>query len=201
VRSLYLDTGDQLKIAAGNSATSFYVSNASAFYPEPHNALSLGMDIRKWTFGYFSIGIGADSHIQIGTNPAQTGAIRLPNNTMLKFRNAANTADIDTLQVTAADVTMFTGPASFILRTNFPNQLMISDTGFWPNVTNNVDLGSSANRFRNIFISGAVVNRVKAGTPVDGDVNAPTDGMMILDSTANKIWVRLGGAWKGVVVA
>lgn len=49
--------------------------------------------------------------------------------------------------------------------------------------------------------TGSLVNRVKAGTPVDGDVTTPTDGMMMVDSSANKIWVRLGGTWKGVVVS
>lgn len=42
---------------------------------------------------------------------------------------------------------------------------------------------------------------VKAGAPVDGDFGAaPPNGTLAVDSTNNKIYVRIGGTWKGVVV-
>lgn len=41
----------------------------------------------------------------------------------------------------------------------------------------------------------------KAGAPTDADVVNPTDGMIVGDSAGSKIWIRLGGVWKGVVVA
>jgi hypothetical protein len=53
----------------------------------------------------------------------------------------------------------------------------------------------------NVTASSAIANRTKAGTPVDGDVTTPVDGMCVVDTTASKIWVRVGGTWKGVVVA
>jgi lysophospholipase L1-like esterase len=53
----------------------------------------------------------------------------------------------------------------------------------------------------NITATGAIVHRTKAGTPVDGDVSGPVDGMVIVDTTASKIWTRIGGVWKGVAVA
>lgn len=53
----------------------------------------------------------------------------------------------------------------------------------------------------NIVTVGAVGTKVKAGTPADADVTTPVDGMIVADSTGNKIWVRLGGVWKGVAVA
>jgi len=46
-----------------------------------------------------------------------------------------------------------------------------------------------------------VVLPVKAGAAVDGDFVFAVDGLMELDSTNSKIWVRMGGVWKGVVVA
>lgn len=42
---------------------------------------------------------------------------------------------------------------------------------------------------------------VKAGAPVDGDYATPQNGMIVVDSTNNKIWTRIGGTWKGVAVA
>jgi hypothetical protein len=47
-----------------------------------------------------------------------------------------------------------------------------------------------------------LATKVKAGTPADGDwAVAPPDGTIVVDSTANKIWARVGGVWKGVVIA
>jgi hypothetical protein len=47
-----------------------------------------------------------------------------------------------------------------------------------------------------------VQTKVKAGTPVDADwTAAPPDGTLVADSTGSKLWVRVGGVWKGVVVA
>jgi hypothetical protein len=77
----------------------------------------------------------------------------------------------------------------------------INTGGLWATTDNSVDIGVAGNKPRNIFVAGAVANRTKAGTPVDADVNTPTDGMLIVDTTANKIWARCGGTWKGVVIA
>jgi len=69
-----------------------------------------------------------------------------------------------------------------------------------PTSDNVSDLGIPASaKIRNIFVAGSVANRTKAGTPTDADVNTPTDGMMIIDTTASKIWVRIGGTWKQTV--
>jgi hypothetical protein len=43
---------------------------------------------------------------------------------------------------------------------------------------------------------GVVQTYVKAGTPVDGDLNNAANGTMVVDSTAGKLWNRIGGAWK-----
>jgi hypothetical protein len=86
--------------------------------------------------------------------------------------------------------------------TGQPNWYFAGVTGmFYPDPTNAIDIGTTANKVRNLFVAGAVANRIKAGVPVDADVNTPTDGMLIVDTTNNKIMVRIGGVWKGVVVA
>lgn len=40
----------------------------------------------------------------------------------------------------------------------------------------------------------------KAGTPTDADVpGGASDGDTIVDTTASKIWIRIGGTWKQTV--
>ncbi len=47
-----------------------------------------------------------------------------------------------------------------------------------------------------------ISHKVKAGAITDADFGAtPADGTLAVDSTNNKIMVRIGGTWKGVVVA
>jgi len=48
----------------------------------------------------------------------------------------------------------------------------------------------------NIYVSGAMANRTKAGVPSDGDVVSASDGMCVLDTTDNRIYFRSGGVWR-----
>jgi len=48
--------------------------------------------------------------------------------------------------------------------------------------------------------AGLVV-RTKAGAPTDADFTSPVDGLVAVDTTNNKIYVRIGGAWKSVTVS
>lgn len=41
----------------------------------------------------------------------------------------------------------------------------------------------------------------KAGAPTDADFDAPANGLMALDTTNNLLYIRVGGAWKSVLVA
>jgi hypothetical protein len=64
-------------------------------------------------------------------------------------------------------------------------------------VDNVADVGASgSNRPRNLYLAGAVSTGVKAGAAIDADVTSPTDGMIRLDSTNNRIYARVGGVWK-----
>jgi hypothetical protein len=47
-----------------------------------------------------------------------------------------------------------------------------------------------------------VATFVKAGTPTDADFTTPTNGILVVDTTGNKIWARTAAAtWKGVAIA
>ncbi len=41
-----------------------------------------------------------------------------------------------------------------------------------------------------------VVTKVKAGAPIDGDFNNPQSGMIAVDTTNNRIYVRVGTTWR-----
>src|SRR4029434_11315532 len=75
---------------------------------------------------------------------------------------------------------------------NGNGHLIPQNNGTW-------DIGDPTHRVRNVFVGGAVAHRTKAGTPTDADVTTPTDGMMIIDTTASKIWCRIAGTWKATV--
>lgn len=48
---------------------------------------------------------------------------------------------------------------------------------------------------------GGVFTRTKAGAPVDGDFRDPRSGMLAVDTTNSRLYVRVGSTWKSVVVA
>lgn len=52
-----------------------------------------------------------------------------------------------------------------------------------------------------LWAQGGFVHKTKAGTPTDADLVAgmQQSGAMIIDTTANKIWVRFGTTWKQTV--
>ena len=44
-----------------------------------------------------------------------------------------------------------------------------------------------------------LTTKVFAGTPTDsGFAHTPADGTIAIDSSANKLWVRIGGVWRGI---
>lgn len=46
---------------------------------------------------------------------------------------------------------------------------------------------------------GAVATKAAPGTPTDGDFpGTERDGMLVVDTAASKLWVRVAGAWKSV---
>lgn len=77
-----------------------------------------------------------------------------------------------------------------------------STGSFIAHADNSFDIGAAgATRPRNLFVAGAICPKVKAGVPVDGDFTNPTDGMICIDSTDSKIYVRIGGLWKGALLS
>lgn len=62
---------------------------------------------------------------------------------------------------------------------------------------NTYDIGASgANRPRNLYLSGSVGVFTKAGAPVDADFTNPVSGMLAVDTTNSRLFVRVGTTWK-----
>jgi len=163
----------------GNSAYTIQFTN-NLFYPTTDNIVDLGYPGGP-TFRNLYLG----TSLQVGANPAQSGPIRLAYDQPITWRNSTNTGDT----------------AAIKFGSNGIANVIVIGAALHPSIDNGVDMGGATRRWRNVFVSSSIVNKVKAGTPTDADVSSAADGMMVFDSTANKIWVRLGGVWKGVVVA
>jgi hypothetical protein len=140
--------------------------------------------------------------IALGANPSSTGHIRMINNGTIKFRNNANNADITVLTLVANDNLQLNG-AIVEIQTGGTTRWYIDGGGFVPYINDAYSIGIPGTRVKNIYVSpnGAIMTGIKAGAPVDADVTNPTDGMIRIDSTNNKIWVRIGGVWKGAVLS
>ncbi len=52
-----------------------------------------------------------------------------------------------------------------------------------------------------LLLNRSVGVMTKAGAPVDGDFTNPQDGLLVVDKTNNRIYVRTQGTWKSVALA
>lgn len=84
-----------------------------------------------------------------------------------------------------------TGSATGIFRT-------VIGSGALGTADHQVMLGTVSEQ---VVAPGGIQMRTKAGTPIDGDYTNATDGLVVVDTSASKIWARIGGTWKGVGVA
>src|SRR5215471_13325354 len=191
-RSLYLGTtsGGQLKFMTAGT-TRWVVDANGHILAQTDNANDIGSNGTSRPRNIYAAGTinaagNATCNSLIATDSG--GAVT----TTLNITSAVNARVLFTRSDQATDAKLWSiqhgGSMLWVTLTDaggvIGNQLALSRTG-------NLAIQST----------GSLVNRVKAGTPVDADVTNPADGMMMIDSTANKIWVRLGGAWKGVVVS
>jgi hypothetical protein len=87
-----LDVADNtMEIRLGETAGAIYAY--IDVYPGTDNARDLGASGLRWRTGYFG------TSISIGSSTADSGVVRLQNDTTIRWRNAANSANIDALAV------------------------------------------------------------------------------------------------------
>lgn len=45
-----------------------------------------------------------------------------------------------------------------------------------------------------------VATKTKAGAPTDADFTTPVDGLLAVDTTNSKLYIRIGGVWKAITL-
>jgi hypothetical protein len=117
--ALYLGWGGVTSTHNNNTLGSFsyYASNvvtytmqAASFYPGTDGGAGLGTAGGRWSQ------VLVKDNVQVGTNPAQQGALRLPNGPTgsIQARNAANSADLNVLYMDAGNALQFGSAASLV---------------------------------------------------------------------------------------
>jgi Collagen triple helix repeat (20 copies) len=97
VTAIGVEANNALLIGAG-AAYSFYYTT---LWPSPDATLDCGNSAYRWRDVYLS------NAINVGTNPAQTGAVRLANNQSLSSRNNGNTGDVRLAVVDGSNNSVF----------------------------------------------------------------------------------------------
>ncbi len=89
-------------VIVGGSADSGIVIDASGDTITFYTGGSARFTINNTTASYTGIGINA-TFLSVGTNPAASGGLRMPNNVGINWRNAANSGDIQGIVIDASD--------------------------------------------------------------------------------------------------
>jgi hypothetical protein len=108
---------------------------------------------------------GGSQYFAIGNNPAQSGAIRLANNTTITARNAANTADINLLQFfTDNFLYVGTNSSGLTLRSASP---INCENKLYPIADNTYDIGAASFRWKDGYFSGSLTAGGLGSTPLN----------------------------------
>lgn len=139
------------------------------------------------TGGTVNGGLTVNPYLAVGTNPAQVGVLRLPNNQWITVRNAANTADLGVVGLTSANQ-FDVGTTGYQYNINGTRVHIVSalslgtnpaSTGIVRLPTNQYVVGRNNANTADIPLIGVsdVVDRVQIGT-TNGQVTFP-DGLGI----------------------
>lgn len=169
-----------LKSFAAQSVPVFAVQNSSAL-----QVASIDSSGSQTLSGALNVGLSvAISGTQLGVSSTAVGTVsvlvRAFSGQTADLTQWQNSSSITIAAVTAAGRLVFQG-----------------DTNLY---RNGVAQLKSDHNFQAI---DGVATKTKAGTPTDADfTTTPPTGTIVVDTTANKIWVRTAAAtWKGVTVA
>jgi Chaperone of endosialidase len=109
--------------------------------------------------GRLAADVVVTSSVAVGTNPAATGAIRLPSSAALSWRSAANDADVAVLRDDDGDVVLSTlQSVNLQLTSGIGTAIEFGTTAVRPSPDNYVNLGQSGtSRWKNLYLGGSLV--------------------------------------------
>ncbi len=146
--------------------------------------------------------------LEVPLSDSGTGSylIQLPNGQGFGFTMGAQGGTYDISAFVLAHSTITTNPVSIVPTSDI---VPLTVSGVLAQTANLVNvLDSTGGNLLNVRSDGllqatkGVVTKVKAGTPSDADfASAPPSGTVVIDTTADKIWVRVGSTWKFITVA
>lgn len=142
----------------------------------------------------------------IGTTPATSGALRLPNNQNIVWRNAANSADIAGIVVDTANIARITGDYVVLQGLTGTPAVNMNPSGVWyPGADATQDLGSTTKRWKDGYLSGDlnITKRISVGVGSpsalnDGDIRAARDattGYLFVGTDNTRYFGNDGTRW------
>jgi Collagen triple helix repeat (20 copies) len=182
----YIDTAGRVAIRAAGGAAQYHF-DANAVYPIFDVQQSVGQPTQRFKDAYLS------EAVAIGTNPAQSGAVRLANNQKIMGRNAANTADLGMVEIDSANnivigntagsrPTYIDGGGTVVIRTPLL-KLDVDVNGIYPETNNQGGLGHPNLRFATLNL-GTAINLKESASP--GAPAADCCNLWLQDNGAGK---------------
>lgn len=207
VSLIFNDVNDDVHI--GQGAVTLHIW--AGLYPRKAN-LNLGAGASKFLDCFLS------SSVNIGTNPALSGGVRLGNNLAIRSRNPGNTGDVNIALHDGANVLAFGDDAVntqsrtsgyYLFWVGATPRLYLEATKFYPATDNAYDAGGSANRFRDLFAGRRLVLDETAFTNLPAstvgtlanvsDSNNAVVGGTVAGGGTNHVLARYNGStWKVV---
>jgi Collagen triple helix repeat (20 copies) len=153
--------------------------------------------------------VAVTTSVAVGTNPAQSGVIRLPNSSVIKWRSADNTADLNGLYVDSGGALVLNGSDYMTFAAGGTARLSMNPSGtLYPLVDATMDLGWTGGRFRSVFartlrlleIPFASLPAAEVGTLANvSDSTLATIGGTVAGGGTNHVLARYNGTvWKVV---
>lgn len=173
---------------AATSSTGFIIGDVSAS----------GASAALETEGTLNVIFGGNviAGNQSGSSPASSGVYRMPNNTHVRARNAANSADVSLLTATTSDNVQVGGTNAAkvqLLNTSGNGWEVDGSQHLLPTVTDVYDLGSTSKKARTLYLSDdAIIRGVDYTWP-----SSNASGVLTNDGSGNLSWAA-GGSGSGL---
>lgn len=191
VQALSVNASDQVVLGSsgrdltlGGALATFNATSLTTVQPSITGTISLGTASLKFKDAFFSGAISLGTSVSIGTSPAATGVLRLPNNEPIYWRNASNSADIAGIVVDSPNniIVLGSGGSNVKIDGGVLNTAQIA-----PNTDAASSVGSGSFR----YTTGHFSTGLELGTaPLGGGgiikvPNAPSGGIIGARNAAN----------------